>query len=283
MRVSDFRAQLAYLQRHYRVVDLQTGLAELEQSRPAKGKPLAVITFDDGDVGLFKHLPALLDEAPVPVTIYIATDQIVTGHPYWFDRVMNALEAPYHMTLSLEDLGQWQFGSETGAARWRLLGALLEALKTLSPELRELRTQEIVAQATAQKPEGWSTGKRVVLGPLSVTQIQALAAHPCVTIGAHSHCHNLLDQISVAQARSSIETSGRLLRDWTGKPVAHFAYPNGNHSSELLNAVRDAGFLSAVALDDGLARPGSDVFALPRIGVGRDDPLWRIKLRLAGI
>jgi peptidoglycan/xylan/chitin deacetylase (PgdA/CDA1 family) len=118
---------------------------------------------------------------------------------------------------------------------------------------------------------------------MSVTQLQALAAHPCVTIGAHSHCHNLLDQIPIKRAQDSIATSRRFLRDWTGQQIAHFAYPNGNHLPELCNAVREEGFSSAVALDNGLARPGSDVFALPRIGVGRDDPLWRIKLRLARI
>ena len=282
LRVSDFRAQLDLIERHYRIVDMDTALSRMAQPGGAGGRPLAVITFDDGDIGLFRHLIPLLQERAVPVTVYVATAQIESGQPYWFDRVMNALEAPQAVTLMLEDLGEWRLNPEGGAARWRILGALLEALKTLPPDLREDCAARIVAQA-ADQGAGQGVLPEARLGPMSLRQVQALATCPGVSIGAHSHCHNLLDQIPLGQAQESILTSRRLLREWTGQPVKHFAYPNGNHSPALREAIREAGFASAVALDNGLARPGCDLFAIPRIGVGRHDPLWRVKLRLAGL
>lgn len=274
LRLRDFRAQLDLLERHYRIVDMDSAVSRMAQADRAGGKPLAVITFDDGDIGLFTHLIPFLRERPVPVTIYIATAQIESGEPYWFDRVMNALQAPQAVTLVLDDLGVWRFEAQGGVARWHVLGALLEALKTLAPDQRQTCVAQILAQVADHD---------TVLGPMTVPQLQALAAMPDVVIGAHSHCHNLLDQIPPEQARDSIQTSRRLLQEWTGQPIKHFAYPNGNHSPALRAITQEIGFTSAVALDNGLAQPGSDIFALPRIGVGRYDPLWRVKLRLAGL
>jgi peptidoglycan/xylan/chitin deacetylase (PgdA/CDA1 family) len=274
LRLRDFRAQVDLLERHYQIVAMDRAVARMAQADRAGDKPLAVITFDDGDIGLFTHLIPFLRERPVPVTIYIATAQIKSGEPYWFDRVMNALQAPQAVTLVLDDLGTWRFEAQGGAARWHVLGALLEALKTLAPDQRQTCVAQILAQVADHDR---------VLGPMTVAQLQALAALPDVVIGAHSHCHNLLDQIPAEQARDSIQTSRQLLQAWTGQPINHFAYPNGNHSPALRAMTQEMGFASAVALDNGLAQPGSDMFALPRIGVGRYDPLWRVKLRLAGL
>lgn len=275
LRIGDFRTQIAFLRRWFDIVDLDTAFGETRIR--AGGKPLAVVTFDDGDVGLYQHLIPFLAADPIPVTVYVATSQIESGTPYWFDQVMNALQAPVAVTLTLDELGTWQFGTESGAARWQVLGALLEAMKTLSPARRADLTARIVAQSDDRAGQGPR------LGPMSVTQVQALASCPGVTIGAHSHCHNLLDQIPLDEARTSVLTSRRLLQDWTGQDVRHFAYPNGNHDAALRAMLRDEGFSTAVALDNGLAQPGADMFALSRIAVGRHDPFWRIRMRLAGI
>ncbi|MFD1195068.1 polysaccharide deacetylase family protein [Seohaeicola saemankumensis] len=275
LRIRDFRAQIKLLRRWFDVVDMDTAFGQAQVR--TQGKPLAVVTFDDGDIGLYRHLIPFLAQDQVPVTVYVATSQIQTGVPYWFDRVMNALQAPIAIDLTLDELGKWRFGVQSGAARWQLLGPLLETMKTLVPERRALLTEKIEAQA------GRGAEQRAALGPMSVAQLQALAACPGVTIGAHSHCHNLLDQIPMKQARESVLTSRALLQEWTGQDVRHFAYPNGNHNAALRGMLRDAGFATAVALDNGLALPGGDAFALSRIAVGRHDPMWRIKLRLAGL
>lgn len=277
LRAGDFRAQIALLRRWFDIVDMDEAFGDRRRDGGAGGKPLAVVTFDDGDIGLYRHLIPLLEEMRIPVTVYIATGQIESGVPYWFDCVMNALQAPIAVELALDELGIWRFGKQTGAARWLVLGSLLEALKTLTPERRAEMADRIVAQV------GGGAGQGERLGPMSVTQVQALAACPGVTIGAHSHCHNLLHQIPLQSARESVLTSRALLQGWTGQAVRHFAYPNGNHDAALRGMLRAEGFASAVAMDNGLALPKDDAFALSRIAVGRYDTQWRIKLRLAGL
>lgn len=274
LRTADFRAQIAHLTRFYEIVSLDAALAA-GPGRDHAGKPRAVLTFDDGEAGLFHHLLPLLDPLRLPVTLYVATGQIETGKPYWFDRIMGALGTGVH-EIDLPGLGHWQLPAAPGAGRWAVLGDLLETLKRVDRHRREDLADRILAAHPL--PAG-----RPPLAPLTRDELAALAASPWVTIGAHSHCHNLLDQIPLAEASESLRQSRRLLQDWTGQEVAHLAWPNGNRNAALGQAAAEAGFRSSAALDGGLWRRGADLHALPRVPVGRYDDRARLALRLVGI
>lgn len=267
LRVRDFRAQVAELRKNYDIVSLDDALA------PGGGKPRAVLTFDDGDRGLHAHLLPILQEDPLPVTIYVATGQIETQVPYWFDRVMNACRGPGRLELDLGDVGSWVLEG-AGEPRWLVQSALHDALKAVDPARRETLADRVSASAPALPgPE---------LGPMRVDQLQELASLPCVTIGAHSHCHNLLDQIPLDQVRASVTRNLDLLADWTGREIRHFAYPNGNHTADIRALIAEMGFASATVLDNALAWPGGDPHALSRLAIGRYDDIGRLRLRLAG-
>lgn len=272
LRTGDFLAHLAILRESYDIVDLDTALT----AGPGQvGRPRAVLTFDDGEEGLHRHLLPMLAAERVPVTIYVATRQIETGQPYWFDRLMGALQGPRTVDLRQQGLGTWVLPAAPGASRWLVLSDLLEALKQTDPRRREELTECILADHPP--PPG-----RPPLGPMTHTELVELAASPWVTIGAHSHCHNLLDQIPLAEARESMAQSRALLEAWTGREVAHFAWPNGNHTTELRWIAADLGFRSATALG-GLWRRGVEPFALPRLAIGRYDDAARFRLRLSEI
>ncbi len=275
VRASDFRQQVAFLRKHFDIVSLDQAL---DPADPAS-RPRAVITFDDGDIGLFTHLMPIVEAEALPVTLYIATAQIESGQPYWFDRIMNALQNPIRSTISIDTGGPktWHVGPETGVARWMVISDILETLKRVPPALRVALTLEILQQA------GPVQSRFTPLAPLSADQLRTLAQSPHITIGAHSHCHNLLDQIPLEEAAYSIRTSRRLLQDWTNQPINHFAYPNGNHNPDLHDAVKQAGFASATVLGSKLCDPlRTNPYAIPRVLVGRYDSLARLRLRFIG-
>lgn len=273
LRVGDFRAHLAMLAEGYQIISLDEAMVQ-GPARPAGGKPRAVLTFDDGESGLFRHLLPVLEEARVPVLVYVATAQIESGQPYWFDRVINAL-GEGSSRVDLPALGVWELPAAAGETRWAVLGGLLDTLKTVASEQREDFTNCIVA--THSLPAG-----RAPLAPLTRAELATLAASQWVTIGAHSHCHNLLDQLVVTKAVESMARSRALLRSWTGQAVEHFAWPNGNHTKALRKEAAGLGFRTAAALDgDGaLWRQGADLWALPRVAVGRYDSATRFRLRI---
>lgn len=276
VRRTDFLRQVDWLRRHYAVLSLDDALGGRGREHAL---PPAVITFDDGEAGLHEHLLPIVESEQLPVTVYVATGQIETGRPYWFDRVMNATQIAASTMVDLTEvgLGRWTFEADAGARAWCAIGDLLDKLKGLAPGAREQATARIEA-ALAAAPR-----RRVTpLAPLPLAQLRALAASRWVTIGAHTHDHDLLDRMPLAEACASIERSRRLLCEWTGCVIEHFAYPNGNHDDALVREVERLGFRSAMATGKGLWRPGDGRFAMPRVPVGRYDDLDKFKLDLLG-
>lgn len=276
VRRADFVAQMRWLQQHYDVVSLDDAWVHASSGRTAL-RPKAVVTFDDGHTGLHRHLLPLLDELELPVVLYIATGHIVTGRPYWFDRIMNALQVRSRVELDLTRFGLTVFsvGPGAGEDRWQTLDPVLEGLKSLDPVVREAAVDAAEEQLRTVRRNDFE-----VLAPLSVAQLQELARSAWVTIGAHTECHSLLDQLPPDAAQASMELSARRLHDWTGARIRHFAYPNGNHNAELMMRAQEAGFDTALTTRKGLWRRGDSPFAIARVPVGRYDDLTRFKLNL---
>jgi peptidoglycan/xylan/chitin deacetylase (PgdA/CDA1 family) len=117
---------------------------------------------------------------------------------------------------------------------------------------------------------------------LRIDEVRELASCPWVTIGAHSHCHNILTQLAPEEMRNSIATSKQLLESWAGRAVDYFAYPNGDANTEVMSVVKSCGFKCGLTT---LPRPWNrrdSAFALPRIAVGRYDVEEVFRLNLVG-
>jgi len=86
-------------------------------------------------------------------------------------------------------------------------------------------------------------------------------------IGAHTLTHPRLNKIPLPEAREEITASKKKLEDLFGVPVRHFAYPYGCHNEETINLVREAGLETACTMEQGVVRPGDDLFRLKRLNV----------------
>lgn len=272
-----FRSHVAMLRSHYDIVSMDEALETL--GAPSR-KPKAVLTFDDGEYGLYAHLLPIVEELALPVTIYIATRHIEAAEPYWFDAVMNALQLtqPLVIDLNSRGLAPVTVGASTGSQNWLSIGRILEHLKGLPNEQRMQAVHDVLQQASRAEK------RRITpMRPLNLAELKDVARHPLVTIGAHTHCHSLLDKVELAHAESSVRTSVRLLEAWTGRKIDHFAYPNGNHTLQLEELMERLGFNTAAVGGSTLWDTGCNVFALPRIPVGRYDTAERLQLRMVGI
>ena len=272
LKRGDFLRHVEQLRRDYDIVSLDDALAGA-----ASAKPQAVLTFDDGHSGWHQHLlPIALREA-LPVTLYVATGHVHSGLPYWFDAVVNAVQTAEPLTLDASDagLGRITLNAQRGESNWLRISALLEAMKALPAEPRDALAARIVAASANHRRPRFRA-----LAPLAVAEVRELAQSRWVTIGSHSHGHQLLDRIGLGAARDSIAQSLALLAEWSGRTVTHFAYPNGNYNAALAAALPGLGLTSAVTTKQGLWRRDGSRFELPRINVGRfdDDARWRLNL-----
>lgn len=272
VRISEFRRQVDYLRRFYDVVSMDVALANA--SKLGQEKPLAVLTFDDGHKGCLDYLAPVMREADIPVTLYLATGHVASQHNYWFDRIVNRVQSMRRIELDLSKfkLGHYQFNETRGPKNWARIQQLLACIKSLPRDTCNAIADEIERQT--KDPDG------TALQPLSVADVKSLAKTPGLTIGAHTHGHEVLTRLSAADVRDSIQTSIDLIEEWTGSRPSHFAYPGGFWNENTSNLVAEMGFSSAVTTVSGLWTPEHSIFRIPRISIGRYDGFEKFKFNI---
>ena len=271
VRQGDFQRQMDYLRRCYRVMSLDDALSH-GAYRGSSELPAAVLTFDDGNCGTVERVLPIVEREALPITIYVATGHILNQVPYWFDRVVNALQGkrPIDLDLRTHGLGTHRFGDERGAANWVRIQHLLTLVKHLPLDQCAAVAQDVERQV------GRAGGAPALL-PLSVPHVAELGRHALVTLGAHTHGHEVLTKLELGDARQSIQRSVDLLHDWTGQRVRHFAYPGGFSDAGLQALLPSMGFATAMSGHAGVWTQRSPLYAIPRIGVGRYDSLDKFK------
>jgi peptidoglycan/xylan/chitin deacetylase (PgdA/CDA1 family) len=274
---TDFMRQMDYLRAKFDVVSLPEAIARM--ARPNQvARPMAVLTFDDGDRGNREVLLPIIEALNLPVTIFVATRQVEDQRPYWFDRMVNALQVDAPVTIALPGSlpSVYAVNKTRGTQNWAQIELLLSALKRLEPTRREQLVDVIIENIGRQLPRPYT------IAPLTISDVQDLAKCPLVTIGAHSHCHNILTQLDRQAVQESVAKSKQLLESWTGRKVSYFAYPNGNYNATVISAVAAAGFDAALTTTPQPWDRADPLFALPRIGIGRYDSLDVFKASLVG-
>ena len=279
VRKSDFMRQMEYVSAHFDVLSLEEALARMENGTNGGERPSAVITFDDGYNGNRRVLLPIVKAMNLPVTVFVASRAVQEGLLYWYDRLISAFQdnTPRVLDLKRLSLGNYRINRCRGSENWREIDRLLRDLKGLGPHARAAAVESILGEL---RP---SAGKKsFALGPLSTKELFELSESRLITIGAHSHCHNILTQLSGEEVRESVKTSKELLEKWTGRSMRYFSYPNGNYNDTVVDIVKDLGFKCSFTT---VSRPWSKedpVFTIPRIGVGRYDSIENFKIKVSG-
>lgn len=128
--------------------------------------------------------------------------------------------------------------------------------------------------ATVFVTTGWVDGEPQAGGcaapgdMLSWAQIRELSTTG-IEIGAHSHSHPELDQLTETELRRELGFARQLLQDCIGRPVQSLAYPFGYSNPLVRQTARAAGYRCAAAVGNLRATPESDPFLVPRLTVRR--------------
>jgi peptidoglycan/xylan/chitin deacetylase (PgdA/CDA1 family) len=110
-----------------------------------------------------------------------------------------------------------------------------------------------------------TTGQVDAPGMIGRDHLRRLAEWPdTVELGAHSVTHPHLDELSECEIESQVSDSKRQLEHLLGRPVETFAYPYGSYDWRVVEAVKAAGFQSAVAVKNALSHLDDDPWAIAR-------------------
>jgi peptidoglycan/xylan/chitin deacetylase (PgdA/CDA1 family) len=276
---------MQHIQEWFHCLSIDDAFADIS---PHHTKPAAVVTFDDGYVNNLEVALPILEEYRIPAIVYITTRNVTAQELFWPDLIWMVAGQVSPTTVDLSDaapaLSRYVFSSEGHQFSEETL-RLLEDIKSIAPEYRGEAVDKIVdrflsaSDGRAKRPpvEGHA------FSPLTAEQVAILSRHPLITIGAHTHCHNLLDQIPLQQAEDTIIRSKRILEEISGTAIQHFAYPNGNFNEDIIRTVKNAGFSSAVTFDPGFFTGEGDPFRIRRFGIGADMSLDTFKTKLTGV
>jgi peptidoglycan/xylan/chitin deacetylase (PgdA/CDA1 family) len=92
-----------------------------------------------------------------------------------------------------------------------------------------------------------------------------------IEIGAHTVTHRPLTEVPAAELEEELGGAARAL-EGAGVPRPRaFAYPYGDWSPRVADAVAEAGYEIAFSVDRGSVRTDANRYALPRIAVHADD------------
>lgn len=117
--------------------------------------------------------------------------------------------------------------------------------------------------------------------PLTWQQVDEMGRHG-ISFGSHTLTHASLPRLGEAELRHEVYGSRHLLEEKLARDIQFFCYPKGEFTAPVKAVVQQAGYAGACTIYPGSVRAKSDLFALPRTYIGRDDTLSDFRKKLCG-
>jgi len=85
-----------------------------------------------------------------------------------------------------------------------------------------------------------------------------------ITFGSHTMTHPFLSKLSPTDMADEIKNSKALLESRLQAPVEFFCYPYGDYNNEIINVVKESGYIGAFTTKRGLVHRDDDLFEISR-------------------
>ena len=125
------------------------------------------------------------------------------------------------------------------------------------------------------------TGEALFSGadPCTWQQVEAMAASGLMTLGAHTHRHNDLREVTVDQAMDDLGTSNEIIQARMGVSAQHFCYPYGFWSETAHGPVASM-YHTAVLGSGPPIGADTDPLLIPRVPVQLSDGMVWFKRKM---
>ena len=268
-----FEVQMHYLHRHRRVISM-TALAEVLERDGGLPAGTVVLTFDDGYRDNLHVAAPILKRYGLPATLYLTTGYIERGETQWVDQLYTAFRCRTQQELHLPGEAALRFDLQSPHQARAAYRAVADHLLVAPYAARQELLHEVKDQL---RP--WARPPRLTMLWEEACQLQR--EYPHVEIGVHTRDHIDLTSQPNAVVRREVEGCVADVERELGYHPTHFSFPYSRWNEVSSQAVRDAGLRSAVAEgSDCLVRPGSDLYALPRIAA--PESLTRLAFMTSG-
>jgi peptidoglycan/xylan/chitin deacetylase (PgdA/CDA1 family) len=215
----------------------------LERGDPFN-EPLAAITFDDGYAGVYDHALPLLRRKGIPAGVFLVTETVGRRNLQVYDKLFLLLSRvlPVIHYDPTRFITLCESHDVPLARRHDVKDAISDpfnAMRLLFTTLTQKQLRRVIdaLETVVQIRDEDFPG----LQSLTWDMVRALD-RAGMTIGSHTQTHALLTLENPKRMANQIVGSLLTLQEKLGKPVAHFAYPDGRFNPSVVSCVAEAGY-----------------------------------------
>lgn len=235
--------QLDWIGQRYEFADPDGMDRWLRGERPT-GRPVAVITFDDGYRDVYEQAFPLLKRKGIPAIVFAVTDLVGCSdlqiHDELFLSLSQALATWPEPQEQLQALLR-----QAGTASPAIEGALAaedQALPLTRLLLGHLCQKELQSVIHLLRVQGITPEARAADLMAMDWVMLARMRDAGIKIGSHTCSHALLTNESAEKIAEELRTSRQALECHLREEVRHFAYPDGRFDTSVAAAVAGAGY-----------------------------------------
>ena len=275
-------AALTHIRRlGYRPLSLDDALDEVRSGVPRPQAPFVVMTFDDGYRDNLDCALPVLERHAAPAMIYVSTGLADRTARLWWVELEEAVRCTSAFDVRV--------GHERIRCRAGSLPEKRTAFAILHRALQTIADDDFLAVVGEMgRRVGVDARALIEEACMGWEEIERLAAHPLVTIGAHSITHRRLSNLDDAEMMAELEEPKRELEMRLGRPVRHMAFPYGTATAarprehQAASRIYDTAVTSCYGLVTGPAMLATGI--LPRVSVdGRRQDLGCLEVLLSGL
>lgn len=270
VRKDVFEMQMTFLRKYFQIVSFQELLDLWKKEKWDKGQRYCVITFDDGWLDNYQYAYPVLKNNDIPATVFLPTDLIETNEWFWPEKIGFILRLFYEQKMTREqvlsmnsilDKYHW-LTHNNGRCQEDKINSAIEKCKTLPDEEIQRLIAGMMTAIGLKLPE-----ERLLM---NWTEIQEMSQNG-ISFGSHSCSHKILTRLTGSELKKEIEGSMYVLQTRKVNYVPVFCYPNGDHTREIGDQLKCAGYQAALSTLYGVedCAPKS-LFSLKRIGIHND-------------
>lgn len=236
-----FERHLDFLGRHFAFVSPDEVGEAVRCGRPFD-RPVVAITFDDGYEDVFQHALPILKRKGIPAAAFIVTDLI--GQSAWqvHDKLFHLVEKGFsvwdsprrelHGVLRDLDLPAGEILRDRTATK-----TPLDTVSALLPSLSQGDVRRVMARIELHVGNGFVGIPRTMdWGMLRTMRRDGF------TVGSHTRSHVSLPMENPAITDEQLRESKRVLEEGLNERIDHFAYPGGQFTPAVVDALAACGY-----------------------------------------
>lgn len=254
LRLKDFKRQCLWVKRNFCFVSLKDYLEGVQQD-PKFSRTHFALTFDDGYAQVFDLVSPFLLSENISATFFVATSHLEDNELLWFVYFNALCSEKIYPSLEIEGQTYLLTTDRSSLVAWQKLIALARQSEKPIAFACQFAKKYPLPKAVYQKYLGFSKD-----------QIAFIGQNKILGLGAHTHTHPYLDQLSLEDQFSQIQHNKELLEAISGESVPFFAYTGGIYNADSIAVVKQLGFKAAFVITP--RNLGTDWhFEVPRIDI----------------